>query len=270
MILQEAVCELEALASHASNTTGRVVLSRARDWATLVVENPTAKNAMTMKMMWQLSQCVLSLTEDPVGLLLVKGHGDTFCSGGHLVEVQRHLMSGEGGVRMGRAMTAVLDALSELPTVSVAAICGSAVGGGAELAMACDLRLISAEGRIHFVHSRLGLVPGWGATRHLVTRIGAGKALEVLLEGRSYSGEDAHRIGLASEVLPDPWSESLASWLAERARLGMPVLTAMKRQVLAAQNEARKGLETQAFSTLWGGERHAAAVEAVLRRLAKS
>jgi len=164
-------------------------------------------------------------------------------------------------------MTTVLDALFTLPCVTVAAIAGNAVGGGAELALSCDVRLMRPEARLHFVHTRLGIVPGWGASHRLASLIGRKRALLTLLEGRSLSSQEALDEGLADYVVDGEWPEAVMGFLGTQWAPSLAALRGAKGQILSSRNIGERSSDhMEIFSSLWGGAAHRAALERVLKK----
>ena len=213
---------------------------------TLRIKNARARNAFSVGMMRQLGEHVHALAEDDGGLLVLRGDQRAFCAGGDLVQVCGALGTPEHGQQMATAMRAVLLGLADLPHVSLAVLEGPALGGGAELAVAADLRHMGPDGRLHFVHTALGVIPGWGGETLLRRRVG-GRALAVLLEARSLNAEEAGQLGLVDFVGPvEPVIDRLAS-------RGAPVLRAVKRQLYGTEPAA-------AFASVWGGPAHRSAL----------
>eukprot|EP00967_Tisochrysis_lutea_P053715 scaffold66922_cov30-Tisochrysis_lutea.AAC.2 len=148
--------------------------------------------------MVQLDEAVRSLESWHEGrVLLLSGEGGHFCSGADLGTVRQAIDTPERGALMSRFMTEVLDRLRNLPLLTVAAIDGAAVGGGAELCTAADIRVVSSNARIKFVHTRLGAAPGWGGAARLVQEVGRATALRLLLHSETIDAENAVSIGLA-------------------------------------------------------------------------
>jgi ethylmalonyl-CoA/methylmalonyl-CoA decarboxylase len=164
------------------------------------------------------------------------------------------------------AMGGVLDALLGLPQVSVAAIDGLAVGGGAEISTACDFRVLSSEARLHFIHAQLGVAPGWGGTGRLVAHIGRRSALRVLIGGVPLDAMQALSVGLADQVVDEDAPAAAREWLGALGSLSPSAIRAIKRQVIAGAALRARGLaeEAEAFASVWGGPDHLAALARLL------
>lgn len=245
---------LEALSAGVPVSAGRVRLELG-DVAWLRLDNPAARNAVTVRMMIDLLDAVETLRAwEGALVVLTSSTPGTFCSGGHLGEVQRSLIEPESGRQMALAMGEVLEGLLDLPQLSVAVVDGPAIGGGAELLTACDLRVLSPRARVHFVHARLGVVPGWGGTARLVRLVGRAAALRILARAEALGPEACREIGLADAV-GDP-----EAWLAPIRELPPETLRAAKAQVLAAP---ALGAQAHHFASVWGGPAHQRALAAL-------
>lgn len=233
--------------------------------ARIELDHPEARSAMSLSMMVDLADAVLALREWEGGVVIL-GSTDprAFCAGGHLGQVTRAVADPEGAERMCRAMTTVLDTLRDLPQISVSAVQGLAVGGGAELATATDFRVSGPEARIHFVHARLGIVPGWGGTARLVRIVGRRLALEILARARPLGPGEAARIGLVDHRCDGSAAVGAERWLADTIAAPPEVVRALKAQVVSAVGEV-PAPGAEAFASVWGGPAHRRALEALER-----
>jgi len=238
---------------------GRIRLETGGVVAALTIDNPRARNAITLQMMVELADAVSTLSEwNGSGLVLQSADPSVFCAGGHLGQIQGALGSREEAMKMAVAMTTVLDALLDLPLISVAVLGGLAVGGGAEIATACDFRVAAPGAALHFIHARLGIAPGWGGAGRLVRHIGRRRALWMLLDAEPVGAEEAREIGLVDAISEDVEgaAQALLDVVSQRAP---EVVRALKRQVM---DEDPSG----AFADVWGGLPHLAALKALGRR----
>lgn len=246
-LLRAAVAELP-------ERSGEVRLHFDGPLCSLVVDNPTARNALTGRMMLQLIEAVDRLAEwDGLGLVLEAAPGPVFCSGGHLGDLRAGLLRPEVGRAMAVAMGAALDRLRAMPFLSIAAVDGLAMGGGAELVTACDWRWMSPGATVHFIHAALGVAPGWGGGPRLGALLGPRVALRVLAEAEPISAARAESLGLADAVTEGPVEAArakLRSWVGRT-----PALRGVKAQLMAPSAHA------EAFGRLWGSAAHRAALE---------
>jgi enoyl-CoA hydratase len=251
MTIDEAVSALEELVALAPGGAGAVRSARDGAVASLILDHPGAHNAFTASMMRDLAVEVRALALAPPALVVVRsGTPGVFCSGGHLGQVRRTLVAPEAARRMSLGFGAALDALAALPAVVIAVVDGPAIGGGVEVALAADLRVMTARGSFELRQARLGVAAGWGGARRLVRLVGPGRALALLVAAERLTPAAAAAAGLVERVVPD--LDAAAAWLDALAQRPLAALLACKRQVFAANAEA----ETEAFLSVWGGSDH--------------
>ena len=161
----------------------------------------------------QLHAAATELSEDPPGAVVLWGGRRIFAAGADIMEL------GEGGAEaVGANFARALGALAELPRATIAAVNGVALGGGLELALACDFRVCAEDSRLGLPEVLLGLIPGGGGTQRLPRLIGSSRAKELIFTGRQVRAEEAHAIGLVNRlVAPDYVLESALNWAAELA-----------------------------------------------------
>ncbi len=234
--------------------------------ATLTLARPEVKNAIDLATMDELDSAAAALEADrTVQAVILTGAGGTFISGGDLKSLET-LEGIEAGRTMSRKMQAILARLEGLEVPVIAAIEGYALGGGAEVAMACDLRIAAADARIGFKQIAMGIMVGWGGGQRLRALVGRGRALELLLTGDVVTGEEAHRIGIVERVVPSGKALSEAEALARRVAAQPPLaVRAIKRalhQGEAMSRDAGMAFEADCFATLWGSRDHDEAVKA--------
>lgn len=261
MTLDEAHEVLAGMVPADSNG-GRVLVEHEGRVAHVRIDNPKARNAMTMAMMRDLAAAVRAL-QDFDGSLVVLSSTDprAFCSGGHLGEISRVVATAEDAVRMSQAMTAVLDGLLALPVPSVAALDGLAVGGGAELAVACDWRVAAPEAQIHFIHAQLGIAPGWGGTARLARLVGRNHALRVLTRARPVSRGEAITFGLIDHACDGHAVDAALSWCGRMLQHPPEAIRAIKAQVQAVAPPRATEVEARRFAEVWQGPAHQAALK---------
>lgn len=178
----------------------------------LTLDDPARHNAISFMMRDELIACAAALRADKEArVLVVTGAGRSFCSGADLSELFGAPDSDVGDVRDTlREVYASFLALRDLPIPTIAAVQGHAIGAGLNLALCCDIRLAAPHARFSATFTKLGLHPGGGCTYFLVSTLGKQRALSVLLEGGTVTGEDAVRHGLALSLHEDPLAEALS------------------------------------------------------------
>lgn len=238
--------------------------------ALLMVNRPHVRNALN----WQAMQEFKSAIEEAHNLpdlkaLILTGAGTAFISGGDLRELADYSSEADGW-RLTDIMTTALNLLESLPCPTIAAVNGPARGGGAEIALACDLRIISEGADLGFVHINLGISPAWGGANRLVRLVGYSRAIVWLLCGRVLSAEEAMNYGLANQKTPSGEALSEAIALARRlADKPQRAVRAIKRLLRASQVSSSSfalSLEQEEFVSLWAGDDHLQAISAFLNK----
>lgn len=219
---------------------------------------PEVRNALDAATMTDLDSAAAAAEADPTArVVVVEGEGDAFCAGGDLREA-RGLTGAEPTGAFSDLGYRVLGRIEGLPQAVIAAVHGAALGGGAELAMACDLRVVDTTTRLGLRHARMATVTSWGTTARLVALVGRGTTLHALLTAHDFSGDEAVRTGLAQVLAQDAKSAAL-ELAAEIARAAPSSCLAFKRLVRAG---GARDVERRLFVETWTGPEHAEAVRA--------
>ena len=167
----------------------------------ITLHNPPA-NVLNLSVLKELDLVLSELEEDDyVRVVIVTGTGRFFCAGADINELA-HLNTEHGGAEFASRGQALLNRIERSDKPVLAAINGTCVGGGLELALACHIRVAVAGAMLGLPEIKLGLIPGFGGTQRLPRIIGPSKAAEMILTGTSLSAEEALRIGLLSRVVP--------------------------------------------------------------------
>ncbi|MYV97215.1 enoyl-CoA hydratase/isomerase family protein [Streptomyces sp. SID3343] len=180
--------------------TYRTLLVEERaDRVVVSLHRPEVRNAISGAMIEELHDVCASLEREPRFLLLT-GHGDTFAGGADIGELARR---GREDALRG-INSRLFDRVHRLPMPTLAAVDGWALGGGAELAYACDLRIAGPDAKFGNPEPGLGIIAAAGACRRLPELVGASVAKQVLLAGRTLDAESARAVGLVMDVVPAP------------------------------------------------------------------
>jgi enoyl-CoA hydratase len=205
--------------SHTSGSQTAAVNIEERDsLAVIRLNRPAERNSLSVSTLEELESSVAQLaTRADLRALIFTGTGDVFASGANIRELQQ-LTSGtarEFAQRGQRLMQAIADA----PQLTVAAVNGYCMGGGLDLALACDLRVASPAATFAHPGARLGIITGWGGTQRLPRVVGTARALEIFATARRLTSAEAFEIGLVNRVGVD--AVACALELASRlARVG--------------------------------------------------
>lgn len=257
--------------------TASPVLARATDGILRVTVNrPEKRNALSLAVLAELKAVFEAHAgDDDLKLAVLTGAGDkSFAAGGDLGELSA-LRDLDQSNRMGNDAKAAVNAVRRFPVPVIAALNGDAMGGGAELAVACDFRVAAAHARIGFLQGRLNIATGWGGGIDLMQIVGTHAALGLLCRADMLDGAEARRIGLIDAVADD--GEDLAAALdrfaapmLERVPQVMRAFKALATGVRAnLPRERLEKIETEMMSRAWVHEDHWSAAEAVERRLKK-
>jgi enoyl-CoA hydratase/carnithine racemase len=228
--------------------------------ATLRIQRPEVRNALSWKAMDQFAQAVKTAAEDKqLRVLIVTGGPQAFCAGGDLHELHRH-PSHTDGARLTKVMGEALEALSLLPFPTIAAVEGPAMGGGAEIALACDMRVVAANVKFGLMHIRLGIASAWGGGPRLASAVGYARALEWQTKGVVLNGEEVFAHGLANALVDDGDTLETAYQMAHEISMRDPAaVRAIKKTLLSTVMEGtKKGMdyERKVFPSLWTGSAH--------------
>jgi enoyl-CoA hydratase len=192
---------------------GHLTVTRTGAVATIALDRPPV-NAVNLDVIEEFLGVVTALGADrDVRAVVVTGRERRFCAGADIAMLQDLTPEHHRRVRRWVDVQAGLEAM-EKPVV--AAINGYALGGGAELALACDVRLMARGGEIGFPEIRLGFFPGAGGTQRLTRVVGPARALRLMMEGRRLTADEAQIIGLVDEVVPADLLQKTAHDVAER------------------------------------------------------
>ncbi len=241
---------------------------------TLTFNRPEAMNALNRAAMLQFADVIRQLeTDAALRALIVTGAGEAaFCSGGDLVELRAQPTEADARAMID-LMGDALHALERLPVPVIAAINGYALGGGSEIALACDLRIVDEAARMGFVQINMALTPGWGAGQRLARLVGAPRALELLLDGQPLNAEGLLALGLANEVAPRGKALEAALRRAQAVAERPPQVVRAIKALLHAHRtlpyEAALQAERDLFPPLWAHPDHLQAVEAFFARQAR-
>ena len=218
-----------------------ILLEAADRVATVTLNRPEALNAISTELATELAEAFEPLTTDPgVRAVVLTGAGErAFCVGADLK--QRAGFDDHGWFVQREAFRRGFAAVRRCPLPTVAAVAGFALGGGTELALACDLVVAAEDATFGLPEVRLGLVPAGGGTQLLVRRVGRSVARDLVLTGRRVEADEALRLGLADRVVPR--GEALAAAAALAAEIAGNAPTAVRMAKWALEVGADLPLE---------------------------
>ena len=230
-----------------------VLTERRSDGVAVIrLDNPKV-NALSTELLRQLEAAAAALMDDPPGAVVVSGGDRLFAAGADISE-----FGGRDEARhVGGAFLSALDAVAAIPRCVIASISGYALGGGCELALACDLRIASQRAKLGQPEILLGIITGGGGTQRLARLVGPARAKQLILTGRQVDAEEALRIGLVDEVVaPDELDDRVLALAAELAAGAAVAQGLAKRAIdrglqgsLAAGLDLEQQLFAEAFET---------------------
>ena len=233
----------------------------------ITIDRPSVLNAISLATMAELDR-VLSWLEagSEAGAVVLTAAGDRiFVSGGDLKDFAQ-LETHAAAAAMSRRMQSLMGRLEMLPIPVIGAINGDCLGGGCEVALAADIRVVSDGSHFGFKQVALGITPAWGGRRRLVRLIGRAKALMLLLSGELLDAHEAERFGLADKVVPRRDVLKTAMDLARQIAANPPLaVRAIKRAVnydSATSNADAIAFEADLFAETWISSDHQEALAA--------
>ena len=228
-----------------------IELSRDEEFAVLTIRRPKSLNALNFELLEELGDYLDQVKRLGARALIVTGEGEkAFCAGADIKELQlRGLAAQREGAELGQAVFAQLD---RLPIPSIALVNGFAFGGGCELALACTLRIALPNAKFGLPEVKLGLIPGYGGTQRLPRLVGQGRALEMVMTGRTVDAEEALAIGLVNRIVQAPGLAAAKAYAREFSGHGLRALQFAREAVQRAMDlSLHEGLRVEAdLSTL--------------------
>lgn len=225
----------------------------------LRLNNPERLNALSTAMIAALRDGIETAVRNAAGIVLLIGAGRAFCAGADLKE--RRTLDEAAKFTHNRAIAATADALAEAPMPTLAAINGLALGGGCELALACDMRIAARSASIGLTEARLGAIPGAGGTQRLPRLIGTGRAFQMMYGGEPVDTGTALDWGLVNTVFEDDRLDNeairFASLVASRSRRAASFLKRTVRQGIERTLAEGLELERQAVMQVLASEDYA-------------
>jgi len=218
--------------------------------AVVTLRNPKV-NALSSAVLTELAAVARRLGDDPPGAVVLTGGDRVFAAGADITEFG----GPEDARRIGALFVEAGNALAAIPRATIAAVAGFALGGGLEIALACDLRIATTSARLGLPEIQLGILPGGGGTQRLPRLIGTSRAKELILTGRHVRAEEALAIGLVNRVVePEALRDEAVTW-AEQLAAGAVVAQGLAKAAIDRGVEgtldAGLALEQDAFEAVF-------------------
>ena len=231
-----------------------LIYQRENAVAVLQLNRIAKKNSLNGTLRKELEHALGEIKEDKgVRAVVLTGGDEIFCAGADIAEIQ-DTKSAEFAYQHAREFQLLFDRVEGLPQPVIAAVAGYALGGGCELALACDFRIASEGTRFGLPEIKIGAFPGGGGTQRLPRLIGAAKAKEMILTGDPITAEEALALGLVSKVVPKQKlleeTRSLAAKLAAMPRIALEASKMLINRGLEIDLASGLEMEARCFSAL--------------------
>ncbi|MFJ7747199.1 enoyl-CoA hydratase/isomerase family protein [Peribacillus sp. NPDC097295] len=245
-----------------------IVEKNDHGYMTVSFNRPEKRNAVNFLLMEELETVLSNAAgDDEVKVLVLTGEGSqAFCSGGDLSEFQ-NLYTEEEAYTMLSRMGEILYRLATFPKPTIAILNGSAIGGGCEIATACDFRLARRGIKIGFVQGTLGITTGWGAASLLLEKLPVQNAMKLLLDAKIHSSENAKEIGFIDEIVDlEEWGEFAQGFLCHEPGVLMAYKKILVKKWQDGGLKRRMEAEIRECAKLWATEAHHVAVSHFLNK----
>lgn len=228
---------------------------------TITINRPEVHNAIGLPTMAEFGRVLdwIEASSEVAAIILTAAGDRTFVAGGDLKAFEL-LTTHEAAATMSRKMQRLMGRLAALLVPVIGAINGDSIGGGCEVALACDIRIVSDTAHFGFKQVTIGITPAWGGRRRLVRLIGRGQALELLLTGELIDAAEALRIGLADRIVAPgevmPAALELATRIASNPRLAVRAIKRAVDEGEHLEGEQAVAFEADLFARTWMTEDH--------------
>ncbi|MCI8646425.1 MAG: enoyl-CoA hydratase/isomerase family protein [Firmicutes bacterium] len=237
----------------------------------LTINKPEVLNALDAEVLEELRQALdIAEKDESIKALIVTGEGRAFVAGADISA--QSALDLEGGRNWGRNGSAIFRRLELLPIPTIAAVNGFALGGGCELALACDMIFASTKAKFGQPEVSLGITPGFSGTQRLPRRIGKARAMEMILTGRMMKADEALQVGLVNKVT-DPEAlldeaEEMARSILKNGPLAVKYAKAAVSRGLEMDLDSGIALENELFAMCFAAEDQKEGMQAFLEKRA--
>ncbi|MBP1762693.1 MAG: enoyl-CoA hydratase/carnithine racemase [Firmicutes bacterium] len=229
-----------------------IVLENRQKVQILYINRPKVLNALNEKTLLEIEAAVKAFAEEEsLAVMIITGSGDRAFVAGADIEAQ-HPLDANQGRNWGLLGHRVFRLIETIEKPVIAAINGFALGGGCELAMACDIRLASEKAQLGQPEVTLGITPGYGGTQRLTRLVGEGKAKQLVFTGQKIKAAEAHRIGLVDEIYPPEALLDEAVKMAEVIAANAPLAVRYGKMQISQSLQINNDMATTVEAGLFG------------------
>ena len=237
----------------------------------LTINRPKALNALNTEVLSELADALKEIeADDAVKAVIVTGEGKAFVAGADIAQMSK--LNAVEGRAMMQAGHKVMNTIDQMPKPFIAAVNGFALGGGCELAMACDIRIASSKAKFGQPEVGLGIIPGFCGTQRLSRLVGKGMATYLIYSAEMINAEEAFRIGLVEKVVePDALmeaAEKLANTIASKAPIAVAQAKIAINNGFDMDLKSASQLEVEATTVCFGSEDQKEGMAAFLEKRA--
>jgi enoyl-CoA hydratase len=250
--------------------TDILLTERRGDALRVIINRPDKRNALSLELLDRIGSAFAQHAADAtLKCAVLTASGDRcFAAGGDLRELEA-VRSEADTLAMSRRARAALEQIRQFPVPVIAALNGHALGGGAELAMACDMRIATAQTELGFLQAQLNVTTAWGGGIDLLAALGSARALQLLLEARRIPAAEALQLGLLQQICStdetlDDCSTSYIAPFLERPTQVLRAFKALALEHRRALHERLAGQEERGFTSSWIHADHWAAAARAL------
>jgi len=220
-----------------------VDVARGEDGVALLRLDRPPANALSVAVLGEIAEAARGLSVDPPGAVVVTGGDKIFAAGADIAE----LGGPEEAARISGHFREAFDAVAEIPRMTIAAVAGYALGGGCELALACDMRVASDTATFGQPEVLLGIIPGAGGTQRLTRLVGPARAKDIILSGRRITAGEALNLGLCDRIFPASVLQAEARAMALSFANGAVAAHALAKRAIdaALDGSLADGLSTE-------------------------
>ncbi len=234
-----------------------ILVDRQDGIVTITINREKALNALNDDVISEMQYFFShNWTDDSIRVVIITGAGKSFVAGADITELAK--CDVKAGLENSRLGNYLMKSIENFPRPVIAAVNGFALGGGCELAMACDIRIASEKAKFGQPEVNLGIIPGYGGTQRLARLVGRGKAKELIFSGEMIDAQEAFRIGLVDGVYPPEEHMAKVTGMAKLIASKAPIAVARAKECinrgLDVDLSAGCDLEMGAFANIFGTE----------------